>query len=72
MSETYSTSQNVNYGRRIVPLKLIELFSADEWEEFIEEWVELKKSQYLEIERVGEDCHKGRDVVSYVTKKELS
>jgi len=70
MSKTYKTSQQVNYGKRIIPLKLVELFSAEEWEEFIEEWVDLKEKQYLEIERFGGAGDNGRDVVAYITKKE--
>lgn len=71
MSNSYITSHRVNYGKRIIPLKQIELFSPDDWEDFIEEWTELKKTQYIEIERFGGAGDKGRDVVAYISKKTL-
>jgi len=65
----YKTSHQVNYGKRIIPLKMIEHMSFDDWEEFIEEWVEIKKNEYLEAERFGGAGDKGRDVVGYVSDK---
>jgi hypothetical protein len=41
----YKTSHQVNYGKRIIPLKMIEHMSFDDWEEFIEEWIEIKKNE---------------------------
>src|ERR1035437_6984382 len=68
----YKTSHQVNYGKRIIPLKLIEHMSFDDWEEFIEEWVDIKKGEYLESDRFGGAGDKGRDVVGYVTDKNKS
>lgn len=51
---------------------MVELFSADEWEEFIEEWLDLKKVEYLEVERFGGAGDKGRDVVGYISNKNKS
>lgn len=48
---------------------MVELFSPDEWEEFIEEWIDLKKTKYLETERFGGAGDKGRDVVGYLSDK---
>lgn len=67
--EFYKTSHQVNYGKRMIPLKTIEHMSFDDWEEFIEEWIDLKKTEYLEGERFGGAGDKGRDVVGYVTDK---
>ncbi|WP_233899311.1 ABC-three component system protein [Tenacibaculum piscium] len=67
--EFYKTSNQVNYGRRIIPLKMIEHMSFDDWEVFIEEWVDIKKVDYLEGEQFGGAGDKGRDVVGYVTDK---
>jgi hypothetical protein len=67
--EFYKTSHQVNYGKRIIPLKMIEHMSFDNWEEFIEEWIDLKKSEYLDGERFGGAGDKGRDVVGYATDK---
>ncbi len=67
----YKTSHQVNYGIRILPVKRVEIFSPEEWEEFIEEWVDLKKEIYLDIDRFGGAGDKGRDVVAYVTDKNI-
>lgn len=69
MKKKYTTSHQVNYGKRIIPIKMVELFSPDEWEEFIEEWVEVNNSKYLETERFGGAGDKGRDVVGYLSDK---
>ncbi len=69
MDNSYSTSQRINYGSRILPIKKISLFSPDEWEEFIEEWLDIKESDYIEIDRFGGAGDMGRDVVAYKTDK---
>ncbi|MFZ1618550.1 MAG: ABC-three component system protein [Flavobacteriales bacterium] len=69
MKKTYTTSHQINYGKRIIPIKMVELFSPKEWEEFIEEWIDLKKTKYLETERFGGAGDKGRDVVGYLSDK---
>lgn len=65
----YKTSHQVNFGKRIIPLKMIEHMSFDDWEDFIEEWIDIKKTEYIEAERFGGAGDKGRDVVGYVTDK---
>ena len=45
----------------------MEIFSPDEWEIFVEEWVEVKSTVYVEIERFGGAGDKGRDVAAYIT-----
>jgi hypothetical protein len=50
---------------------MVEIFSADEWETFIEEWLDLKKENYVEIERLGGAGDKGRDVIAYISNKTL-
>ncbi len=64
---TYQTSTRINYGKQILPIKMVELFSADDWEIFIEEWIDLKKSIYVTVDRFGGAGDKGRDVVGYIT-----
>lgn len=64
---TYTTSFKINYGKKILPIKHLELLSADDWELFIEEWLDLKEENYLKIDRFGGSGDKGRDVVAYVT-----
>lgn len=67
----YKTSHQVNFGKRIIPLKMIQHMSFDDWEEFIEEWIDIKKIDYLEAEKLGGAGDKGRDVVGYVTDKNI-
>ncbi|MCX6218307.1 ABC-three component system protein [Spirosoma sp.] len=66
--EKYISSSQVNYGKRIPPVKAIEIFSAEDWETFIEEWLDTK-TEYTETERLAGAGDKGRDVVAYVGKK---
>jgi len=69
---SYVTSFKVNHGRNILPIKRMEVFSAEEWEIFIEEWLEIKKSQYLEVERFGGAGDKGRDVAAYISDPKVA
>jgi len=64
--EHYATSNRITFGKRIIPLKMIETFSPDEWEDFVEEWLDLKKKEYFDIERLGGAGDMGRDVVAYI------
>ncbi|MGB3545990.1 MAG: hypothetical protein WBA17_03400, partial [Saprospiraceae bacterium] len=68
MSQKYTTAHRVNYGQTIIPIKKVSLFSPDEWEEFIEEWLDTKED-YLESERFGGAGDMGRDVVAYKSDK---
>lgn len=65
--DLYSTSHHINFGKRITPIKRVELFSPEEWEELIKEWLELKEEDYIDVERFGGAGDKGRDVVAYIT-----
>lgn len=68
MSQKYTTAHRINYGQKIIPIKKVSLFSPDEWEEFIEEWLDIKEI-YLESERFGGAGDMGRDVVAYKNDK---
>lgn len=68
-AEKFTSKFAVNYGANVIPIKRIEIFSPEEWEEFTSEWLELKKRVYCEIERLGGANDKGRDVVAYITDK---
>lgn len=48
------------------------MFSAEDWELFIEEWLDLKKAHYFTTERFGGAGDKGRDVAAYVTDPKQS
>jgi len=67
----YPTSFRINHGQNILPIKRMEIFSAAEWETFIEEWLDTKQKQYIEIERFGGAGDKGRDVAAYVTDPKI-
>lgn len=69
---SYTTAFKVNHGKNILPIKRMEIFSADEWEIFIEEWLEIKKTKYIEVERFGGAGDKGRDVVAYLTDNKVA
>lgn len=66
-----TTAHTALFGKPILPIKRVEIFSPDEWEEFVEEWLDLKKSFYQEVERFGGAGDKGRDVVGYASDKRL-
>ena len=53
MGTIIATSQRITFGKSILPINRVETFSADEWEQFVEEWLDIKKKHYLEIERLG-------------------
>ncbi|RWX54858.1 ABC-three component system protein [Photobacterium chitinilyticum] len=54
-------------GASVLPIHRIKLFSPEEWEEFVEEWLTFKELDYIEVERLGGAGDKGRDVIGYVT-----
>jgi hypothetical protein len=56
----------LNSGKNITVQNQISTMSADDWEEFIEEWITHKSSDYYDFERLGGAGDQGRDVVGYV------
>lgn len=56
----------MNSGKNITVQNQISTMSADDWEEFIEEWMSHKSSDYYDFERLGGAGDQGRDVVGYV------
>lgn len=65
----YITSNQTNFWTPILPVKRIEIFSSEEWEEFIEEWLDIKKDEYISIERVWWANDMWRDVIAYINKE---
>ena len=63
---TFATSHRINYGAQIIPIKRIEIFSANEWEEFINEWLDVVKPSYHSTARLAGAGDKGVDVAAYV------
>ncbi len=60
-------AQQANTGMHIPAIKKITLFSPNEWEEFVEEWLTTKKD-YSSIERIGGAGDQGRDVIGFISK----
>lgn len=61
-------NQNAANGRILLPSEQVKLFSATEWEGFVLEWVELLRSSYVLVNKLGGPGDKGRDVVAYYEK----
>lgn len=59
----------VQFGSPIPPLKRVQIFSPQEWEEFVQEWAYELKHKYHHVERCGGAGDQGRDVVAYVSAR---
>jgi hypothetical protein len=70
--ENHLNAQQTNHGPSVLPINRIQLYEPNQWEEFIEEWLDLKKTEYVGVERFGGAGDKGRDVVAYITDKKLT
>ncbi len=64
----YLSYEDTLIGPHLDAIKAIRSYSGDEWEEFIEEWLDIKKESYAEVERLGGAGDMGRDVVAYINK----
>jgi hypothetical protein len=51
----------------LTPQQIIQTYSSDDWEAFIEEWAEGFDPPYAQIVRIAGPGDKGRDVVAHVT-----
>lgn len=60
------TNQQILLGQRQDPADVITLYSDEEWEKFIKEWVESLRTRYKEVRRASGAGDKGRDIVGYV------
>lgn len=67
MNEILYTDE-VASGPTVKPMVRLYDYSDIEWEEFIEEWLDIKKDDYIEIEQIGGAGDKGRDVIAYINK----
>jgi hypothetical protein len=48
------------------PIKLIQTYSADDWESFVEEWAEGFSPAYDQVTRIGGAGDMGRDVIGHI------
>lgn len=62
------TAQQISQGAYVSPIDRLKLMSADDWEKFTEEWLDLKGSTYIKTERLAGAGDMGRDIVAYVTE----
>jgi hypothetical protein len=60
------TNQQILLGPKLDPLDVIKIYSPNEWEHFIREWLEGVRGRYREIRRAAGAGDKGRDVIAYV------
>jgi len=50
----------------LTPLKLIQTYSAEDWEAFIEEWAEGFSPAYDQVTRIGGAGDMGRDIIGHI------
>ena len=43
------TSKDIKTGKHISPVQRLRIMSADDWEEFIEEWIDSLKKEYSKV-----------------------
>lgn len=65
------TSKDIKTGKHISPAQRLRIMNADEWEEFIEEWIDSLKNQYSKVERLGGAGDKGRDIIAQLDDAEI-
>lgn len=53
------------YG--LVPRQIVSAYEAGQWEEFIQEWMQGLRSEYVDVQRFSGAGDKGRDVVGFVS-----
>lgn len=51
-------------GQPVYPIDRIKLFSASDWEQFIQEWVDSLRSNYISVEKCAGAGDMGRDIVA--------
>ncbi|MFF4026305.1 ABC-three component system protein [Nocardia elegans] len=54
-------------GPPISPMGRISLYTADDWEEFVREWVQGLKASYVQIKRFGGAGDRGADIAAFKT-----
>jgi len=52
--------------RGLFPRQIVSAYSAEQWEEFIQEWSQSLRDRYQQVQRFSGPGDKGRDVVGFV------
>lgn len=60
-----ASASTVQYGVPVPPIERIRFFSPEQWEDFVCEWADSLRSQYLKVERCGGAGDMGRDVIAF-------
>jgi len=63
MADNNYTVESVKYGKRHDPIKLLKIMSPDDWEVFIEEWLDFLRNENETVDRLGGAGDQGRDVI---------
>lgn len=66
---SYVTAAQVFSGRQVPPRQHIFLYSAAEWESFLEEWAQFQKKKYYKVVNLGGANDFGIDVAGFCTDK---
>ena len=66
------SSEHVVFGIPIPKTQRVRLFSADEWEEFTEEWASSLENSYHCVKRFAGAGDKGLDVVGFIASSQFS
>ena len=64
-----ANSAKVLFGKVIAPHQQILIYSPDEWEAFIHEWVESKKPEYVKVVRLAGATDMGIDIAGLTDAK---
>ncbi|MFC3302188.1 hypothetical protein [Parvularcula lutaonensis] len=59
------SSGKIVHGKLIPPQQQILLFSADDWEAFVEEWAHYQRTQYKFVTRLSASADMGIDVAGF-------
>lgn len=70
-SSSCGTAMKVQFGRLIAPQQQVLLYSSDEWEEFIREWVHSQVSIYISVLRFAGANDMGIDIAGLTDDKGL-
>jgi hypothetical protein len=66
MSDAPCTASSVQYGKQLQPQQHILLYSPDEWEIFIQEWVHAQRAKYKQVLRFAGANDMGVDVAGFL------
>jgi len=63
---------NVQFGQPIPPQQRVLLYSSDEWEEFILEWVHSQRKKYKNVQRLSGSSDMGIDIAGFTDSEGLN